>query len=205
MIGEERELPYERPPLSKDYLAGETPREEAQVKDAAFYAEAGIDLRPGERAESIDLAESRVILAGGEAEPFDRLLLATGATSRRLSLPGADLEGVHYLRDLGDADALREELAPGRRLAIVGGGWIGAEVAATARGRGAEVDLVERDGVTLERRPRRGARDPLRGPASREGRSRPGAASRSRASRATAGIEGVRLAGGEVVACDLRR
>jgi 3-phenylpropionate/trans-cinnamate dioxygenase ferredoxin reductase subunit len=149
LIGEERELPYERPPLSKGYLAGASPREEASVHPEDFYETNGIELRTGARVAAIDSAASSVALEDGGSVAYDRLLIATGAVPRRLPLPGIELGGVRYLRSLADADALREELSEGRRLAIVGGGWIGAEVAATARGRGAEVTVVERDAVML--------------------------------------------------------
>jgi 3-phenylpropionate/trans-cinnamate dioxygenase ferredoxin reductase subunit len=150
LLAGEAELPYERPPLSKGYLAGEAAREEARVHPEDFYEENGIDLRLGTRVASIDPARGAVATAAGEEIAFDRLLLATGAAPRRLPLPGAELEGVHYLRELADADVLRREITPGRRLAIVGGGWIGAEVAASARGLGAEVDVLERGAVMLE-------------------------------------------------------
>src|SRR6478672_5268766 len=106
LVGSEPELPYERPPLSKEYLRGEAPREKARVHDEGFYESRDIELRTGTTATAVDTAASEVELDGGERLRYDRLLLATGAEPRRLSLPGADLEGVHYLRDLNDADAL---------------------------------------------------------------------------------------------------
>jgi 3-phenylpropionate/trans-cinnamate dioxygenase ferredoxin reductase subunit len=150
LIGQESERPYERPPLSKDYLRGESPREKAYVHPAGFYGEHAIELRTDTTVERLDPAAREVELAGGERIPYTRLLLATGARPRVLPLPGADLEGVHYLRELGDADALAECLVPGARVVVIGGGWIGAEVAASARQKGVEVTILERAAVPLE-------------------------------------------------------
>ena len=143
LIGEEPELPYERPPLSKGYLRGESERSEARVHDEAFYVQSDVELMLGVRATGID-PEARVVqLAGRPGVRFDRLLLATGAEPRRLPIEGGGLAGVHYLRTLAQADALRAELTPGARLVVIGGGWIGAEVAASARALGVEVAIVE--------------------------------------------------------------
>jgi 3-phenylpropionate/trans-cinnamate dioxygenase ferredoxin reductase subunit len=202
LIGSEPEPPYERPPLSKGYLAGESPREEARVHDEGFYAEHGVELRVSTRVESIDPAGRIVTTGHGDEIPWDRLLLATGAASRRLPLPGVELDGVHHLRTLAEADSLKDDLGPGRRLAIVGGGWIGAEVAATARGLGAEVVLFERDPVML------GAvlGDEL-GALFEEMHREHGVTVRTEArvaGLAGAGrVEAVELDGGERVACDL--
>src|SRR4051812_36356730 len=146
LVGDEDELPYERPPLSKDYLRGESPREKAQVHDAGFYESHDIELLRGVRVEAIDPSAGSVTLDGGRGMAFDSLLLATGAEPRRLPF-----EGVHYLRSLDDSDALRERIRPGVRVAIVGAGWIGSEVAASARQLGADVTLVEMAEVPLER------------------------------------------------------
>lgn len=151
LLGEEPELPYERPPLSKGYLTGKTARSQIYVHDAAFYAEHDIEVRTGARAAALDLPSSEVALETGERLRFDRLLLATGASPRRLQVPGADLEGIHYLRDVADAGALRQSLAAGGRLVVVGAGWIGAEIAASARERGLEVTVVEPAAVPLAR------------------------------------------------------
>jgi 3-phenylpropionate/trans-cinnamate dioxygenase ferredoxin reductase subunit len=150
LAGSEPELPYERPPLSKDYLRGESPREKARVLPDDFYERHEIELRAGTTAERIDAGAREVSLSTGDRIPFDRLLIATGAEPRRLAVPGAELEGVHYLRDFPDADAIRAGLDRGGRLAVVGGGWIGAEVAASARQKGLEVTIVERSDVPLE-------------------------------------------------------
>ena len=152
LIGSEPELPYERPPLSKEYLRGEAPREKARVHDEGFYESHDIELRTGTTATAVDTAASEVELEGGERLGYDRLLLATGAEPRRLNVPGADLDGVHYLRDLNDADALAGLLAKGSgRVAVIGAGWIGSEVAASARTKGLDVALVEMADVPLQR------------------------------------------------------
>jgi 3-phenylpropionate/trans-cinnamate dioxygenase ferredoxin reductase subunit len=151
LVGEESFRPYERPPLSKGYLRGEQGFEDAAVHPAGFYAERGIELLTGTPAAAVEADERRVVLASGETLAYDRLLLATGAAPRRLAVPGADLAGVHYLRSVADADSLRQALASSPRLVVVGAGWIGAEVAASARQLGAEVTMVEVAGVPLER------------------------------------------------------
>ena len=151
LIGREPELPYERPPLSKDYLRGESPVEKARVHPEGFYEDNQIELRTGTSVEAIDPAAREATLSTGERVAYDRLLLATGAEPRRLSLPGSDLAGIHYLRDLADADALARRLEEGGRLVVIGGGWIGAEVAASARQKGLDVTIVEQTAVPLER------------------------------------------------------
>jgi len=150
LVGDEPERPYERPPLSKDYLRGDATRESVHVHEAGFYDERTIELRTGTPVTAIDVAGRSVTLGGRETLSWDRLLLAIGAEPRRLALPGADLEGVLYLRDLGDSDRLRAALAAGGRLVVVGAGWIGSEVAASARQLGLEVTLLERLAVPLE-------------------------------------------------------
>jgi 3-phenylpropionate/trans-cinnamate dioxygenase ferredoxin reductase subunit len=150
LIGSEPDRPYERPPLSKDYLRGEAEREAAYVHPADFYAEHGIELRLETTVAAVDLAAREVALASGERVSFTKLLLATGAEPRRLPVPGADLDGVHYLRDFRDSDALRGAIGGGRAV-VIGAGWIGAEVAASARQKGMDVTLVERLAAPLER------------------------------------------------------
>ncbi|SHN66599.1 3-phenylpropionate/trans-cinnamate dioxygenase ferredoxin reductase subunit [Geodermatophilus obscurus] len=144
LVGAEPERPYERPPLSKQYLLGTAGRDSAFVHDAAWYAEHDVDLRTGVRATRLDPAAHRVVLDTGEELAYARLLLATGASARRLPVPGEDLEGVRYLRTLADADRLTADLADGgRQLVIVGAGWIGLEVAAAARSHDNAVTVVE--------------------------------------------------------------
>ena len=151
LVGVEDERPYERPPLSKDYLRGEVGREKVYVHGEGFYAEQDIELVLGRSAVSLDTGRQEVALDDGERLRYDRLLLTTGAEPRRLSIPGADLDGVLYLRSVADSDALRERLDRGGSVVVVGAGWIGAEVAASARQRGLEVTVVEPAAVPLER------------------------------------------------------
>ena len=151
LVGSEDERPYERPPLSKDYLRGEVDREKVYVHDENFYAEHDIELRLGRTALSLDTANAQVELDDGEHLSYDRLLLATGAEPRRLSVPGAELDGVFYLRSVRGSDALRQRLDRGGAVVVVGAGWIGAEVAASARQRGLDVTVVEPASVPLER------------------------------------------------------
>jgi 3-phenylpropionate/trans-cinnamate dioxygenase ferredoxin reductase subunit len=143
LIGSEPERPYERPPLTKDYLRGESERDKDHVHEAGYYAEHDIELLTGTTATAIDPGASRVTLDDGRELRYDRLLLATGAEPRRIPVPGAELDGVHYLRTLADCDVLRERLDAGGRLVVVGAGWIGSEVAASARQRGLEVTLID--------------------------------------------------------------
>jgi len=151
LIGAEEERPYERPPLSKEYVRGEAGREKVYVHDERFYAEHDIELRLGRTAVSLDTASRELELDGGERLRYDRLLLSTGAAPRRLEIPGADLDGVLYLRSVQDSDALRERIDRGGAVVVVGAGWIGAEVAASARQRGLDVTVVEPSSVPLER------------------------------------------------------
>ena len=151
LLGAEPERPYERPPLSKEYLRGEAEREQPFVHEARFYAEHRIDLRVGENVVRLDPARRELALGSGERLGYDRLLLATGSAPRRLSIPGGELEGVRYLRTVGDSDALRARLDAGGRLVIVGAGWIGCEVAASARQRGVGVTVIAPHSVPFER------------------------------------------------------
>ena len=151
LIGAESLRPYERPPLSKDYLRGETEQEKVHVHSEAYYGEHDIDLRLGREVSRLDTGSREATLDDGETLRYDRLLLATGAEPRRLPIPGADLDGVLYLRTVPDSDRIRERLDRGGSLVVVGAGWIGAEVAASARQRGMEVTIVEPMSVPLER------------------------------------------------------
>jgi 3-phenylpropionate/trans-cinnamate dioxygenase ferredoxin reductase subunit len=144
LLGEEPERPYERPPLSKDYLTGAKPRDSVFLHDLKWYEEQSIELRTSTRAVGLDLPSREVRLHGGEAVTFDKALLATGSSPRRIQTPGSSLGGVHYLRRVEDSDALVAELSGGgRNVVLVGGGWIGLEVAAAARAYGNEVAVVE--------------------------------------------------------------
>jgi 3-phenylpropionate/trans-cinnamate dioxygenase ferredoxin reductase subunit len=151
VIGEETDRPYERPPLSKDYLRGEAGRDKVYVHSASFYADRDIELRLGRAAVSLDTASREVELDDGSRIAYDRLLLATGAEPRRLPIPGADLGGVLYLRSVEDSDALRTRLVAGGSVVVVGSGWIGSEVAASARQKGLDVTVLDPLAVPLER------------------------------------------------------
>ncbi len=151
LVGTEQELPYERPPLSKDYLRGESERDGMQVHDQAFYKDQEIELRLGTTATAIDAATGSVELGGGNPLRFDALLLTTGSSPRRLKLPGAELDGIHYLRTIADSDAIRARIARGGHLAVIGSGWIGSEVAASARQGGVEVTMVSDEALPIAR------------------------------------------------------
>jgi 3-phenylpropionate/trans-cinnamate dioxygenase ferredoxin reductase subunit len=151
LIGDEPERPYERPPLSKGYLAGKDERDKAFVHAADFYDSHDIELRTGAHVTAIHVPGLELVLDDSERIRFDRLLLTTGAEPRRLDLPGADLPGILYLRTLADSDALRAELERKPRVAVIGAGWIGSEVAATARDLGCEVTMVDMADLPLER------------------------------------------------------
>jgi 3-phenylpropionate/trans-cinnamate dioxygenase ferredoxin reductase component len=151
VIGAEAERPYERPPLSKDYLRGESERAGVYLQeDAGWYERHEVELRTTTSVESLDIGGRAVVLADGERIDYDALLLSTGAEPKTLAVPGADLEGVRVLRTLDDSDALRAVLDGGGRLVVVGAGWIGCEVAASARQRGMEVAVIEPQSVPLE-------------------------------------------------------
>jgi 3-phenylpropionate/trans-cinnamate dioxygenase ferredoxin reductase component len=149
LIGAETHRPYERPPLSKGYLIGKEPIDKAYVHSESFYAEHGIELRLGSPVRAIAREKHQLELDGGELVRYDKLLIATGASPVRLALPGDQLKGVHYLRSIEDSTSLREALSAGGAVVIVGGGWIGLEVAAAARGYGCPVTLLERQRAPL--------------------------------------------------------
>jgi len=143
LVGAEAELPYDRPPLSKQALKGEEDYASTYHHDEAWYADRQIDLRLGTRVDALDTAAHRVTLESGESLGYDKLLLATGSQPRRLDVPGADLPGVHYLRTLSDSQTLHDRFAAQPRVVVVGAGWIGLETAAAARLAGCEVTVVE--------------------------------------------------------------
>ena len=151
LVGEEPFRPYERPPLSKGLLRGESPEETVFVHPPGFYADNDIELRLSTEVESVDRAGRQVGLGTGERIGYDALLLATGAYPRRIGTPGADLPGVHYLRRLDDSIGLREAIRSSRSVVVIGGGFIGCEVAASARQMGAPVAVVEPAEVPFER------------------------------------------------------
>jgi 3-phenylpropionate/trans-cinnamate dioxygenase ferredoxin reductase component len=151
LVGEETERPYERPPLSKGYLGGKDPRDKAYVHDAEWYAKNNVELRLGSRATGLDTRARAVTLDGAETVPYDKLLIATGSRVRLLEVPGADHQGVHYLRTIVEADALLDALRTGSQVVVVGAGWIGLETAAAAREHGCSVTVVEMDTLPLRR------------------------------------------------------
>jgi 3-phenylpropionate/trans-cinnamate dioxygenase ferredoxin reductase subunit len=149
LIGDEPQLPYERPPLSKSFLRGESDLEAALVNPADFYGEHDIEI-VHDRAVAFDLVVRRIELASGSAIDFDNAVIATGAEPRRLAVAGDDLPGVHYLRTVDDAVRLREAVAGADRVAVIGGGWIGCEVAASIRQTGTNVVLIDRGSLPLQ-------------------------------------------------------
>ncbi len=151
LIGAEPERPYERPPLTKEYLRGESARAGTYVHPDGFYAEQEIELVTGVTVTAIEPGASTVTLSGEGSLRYDRLLIATGAVPRRIGVPGADLAGIHYLRTLADCDLLRERLAAGGRVAVIGGGWIGSEFAASARQCGLDVTVIDPQPLPNER------------------------------------------------------
>jgi len=159
LVGEEPQRPYERPPLSKEYLRGQIPQEKMFLQKPEYYGEKEIELRLGVRAVGLDPSAHELELEGGERLAYDKLLLTTGGRVRRLQAPGADpstgsgqgLEGVYYLRTVEESDRLAKELRPGRRAVVIGAGFIGAEIAASARAQGLEVTMLEMLAAPLER------------------------------------------------------
>jgi 3-phenylpropionate/trans-cinnamate dioxygenase ferredoxin reductase component len=151
LLGDEAEQPYERPPLSKAYLRGETDRDSLYVHQEGFYAAHGIELCTSTPVRSIDPATRQLELASGKRIGYQRLLLATGATPRRLPLPGADLAGIHYLRTRQDSDVLAAAAARAEHVVVVGTGWIGSEAAASIRQLGRDVTLIGPDTAPLAR------------------------------------------------------
>lgn len=151
LAGQEPHLPYERPPLSKDYLRGNAERSKIFVHDAGWYADHEVELRLGTAVTGLDRDARQVALSDGTRLGYDKLLLATGATPRRLTVSGAGREFVHYLRTVDDCERLRTTLSGAGRVAIVGAGWIGLESAAAARAAGVEVTVLEAERLPLLR------------------------------------------------------
>ena len=149
LIGDEPERPYERPPLSKDYLRGES-AERPYVHPESFYTDTEIELWTSTRVSAVNASLRELWLEGDQPLIYDRLLVATGAVPRRLEVPGAELGGIHYLRSLADSERIGERIERGGHLVVVGSGWIGAEVAASARQKGCEVTMLERASLPLE-------------------------------------------------------
>ncbi|HLG67337.1 MAG TPA: FAD-dependent oxidoreductase [Acidimicrobiales bacterium] len=202
LVGEEPVRPYERPPLSKSYLRGEADFAAAAVHDEGYYDERGIELRTSSVVTAFDPGAAEVTIGGTERLAYDRLLLATGAAPRRLAAPGAELAGVRYLRTVADADELRQAIAAAASVVVIGAGWIGCEVAASARQMGAQVAMVEMTSVPLER-----VLGPEVGTVYRDLHADNGVALHMGAGvdalLGSDAVEGVRLADGTVLAADL--
>ena len=184
LVGREPEPPYERPPLSKEYLRGEAKREDAYVNPVSWYEENGVELRTGTNVMSLDTEARTAKLQGGEEVEFEKALLATGANVNILRVEGAAQEGIHYLRAFGNSDGIREAAEGAERVVLIGGSYIGCEVAAslTAKGtavrdrddggRGALADLRRGGRPVVPRAARvEGGRDPRRGDARRRSRA----------------------------------
>ena len=151
ILGEESELPYQRPPLSKDYLAGKIGIEKTLVRPAEFYSSKNITVKLSTKVIEIDPDKRIVSTASSEEYPYDDLVIATGSRARELKVPGIDLNGIHYLRSLKDVNSIKNQMKTAKRLCIVGGGFIGLEVAAVARDVGAEVTVLEMESRILKR------------------------------------------------------
>jgi 3-phenylpropionate/trans-cinnamate dioxygenase ferredoxin reductase subunit len=151
VIGDEPIAPYQRPPLSKAWLKGEADAEALMLRPLSFYADQRIELILNVKVTGLDRAAKTVRLADGKTIAYDYLILATGSRARPLRIPGADLEGVLFLRSAADAEVLKAALGPGKRLAVVGGGYIGLEAAASGRALGADVVVLEREDRILAR------------------------------------------------------
>ena len=149
LLGEETERPYNRPPLSKDYLQGKSEKDKVYVHPKAWYAEHNIELRLDTHVTGLDLAAHHVTVTGGERIGYAKLLLATGSNVRRLNVPGAEFDGVYYLRRLADCEAIKAAFATAERVAIIGGGWIGLETAAAARAADCAVTIIEMGDLPL--------------------------------------------------------
>ena len=143
VIGEEDHLPYQRPPLSKDFLLEEYKPERVSLKKKEFYEENGVDLILGKRAESIDTILKEITLSDENKIRYNQLIIATGSRVRKLNVPGSDKKGIYYLRDLDDANALKQRLKKNKKMVIVGAGYIGLEVASVAASLGVEVTVIE--------------------------------------------------------------
>lgn len=151
ILGEEAQAPYQRPPLSKQYLSGEIGMDRVLVRPEKFYPDKNIDLHTETTVQSIDRKNKTVTTTSGDTYPYDKLLVGTGSRPRILNIPGSDLDGIHYLRTIKDVDAIREAMASARKLCIVGGGYIGLEVAAVAVTKGLEVTVLEMEDRILQR------------------------------------------------------
>jgi 3-phenylpropionate/trans-cinnamate dioxygenase ferredoxin reductase component len=151
ILGNETQPPYQRPPLSKQYLSGELGMDRVMVRPAKFYEDQDIALHTGTRVDSIDSSAKSVTTSSGDSYEYDKLLIATGSRPRILTIPGSDLPGIHYLRTIDDVDGIREAMLTAKKICIVGGGYIGLEVAAVAVTSGLQVTVLEMEDRILER------------------------------------------------------
>jgi 3-phenylpropionate/trans-cinnamate dioxygenase ferredoxin reductase subunit len=151
IVGDEAHIPYQRPPLSKAYLSGEQGIERVYLRPEKFYEDKNVTVKVNTSVTAIDTDARTVTTDAGEAIPYEKLLIATGGRVRKLSIPGSDLSGIHYLRTIADVDAIKEEFGEGKKLVIVGGGYIGLEVASVAVKYGLEVHVLEMEERILQR------------------------------------------------------
>jgi 3-phenylpropionate/trans-cinnamate dioxygenase ferredoxin reductase subunit len=151
IIGDEPHIPYQRPPLSKQYMSGDQGLERVYLRPEKFYADKDITVKVNTRVEKIDTAANTVTTDAGETISYEYLLISTGGRPRHIKVPGADLGGIHYLRTIADVDGIRDEMTKGGRLVIVGGGYIGLEVASVAVASGMTVDVLEMEERILQR------------------------------------------------------
>ncbi len=151
MLGDEPVIPYQRPPLSKQYLSGEQGIERVYLRPQKFYDDKKIEVRTGVTVDRMDRVAKTVHTSAGDTISYDHLIIATGSRARKLNIEGSSLGGIHYLRSVGDVDAIRSEMAPGKKLVIVGGGYIGLEVASVAVVAGLEVHVIEMESRILQR------------------------------------------------------
>jgi 3-phenylpropionate/trans-cinnamate dioxygenase ferredoxin reductase component len=202
MVGDEPIPPYQRPPLSKAWLKGEADADSLALKPLEFYADENIDFRPNVKAVKLERAARKVKLSDGAELTYDFLVLATGARAIALPIPGADLQGVMFLRTAADAEALKTTVGPGKRLAVVGGGYIGLEVAASGRALGAEVVVLERETRLLARVANEVLSEFFRSYHTQHGVTFELGASVTGFVGEGGKITGVQLADGRVIACD---
>ncbi len=203
LIGEEPIPPYQRPPLSKAWLKGEADAESLALKPLDFYAENEIDFRANSRAVGLDRATKTVQLSDGSSLTYDHLILATGSRAIHLSIPGSDLRGILALRTAADAEQLKRELGPGLRMAVVGGGYIGLEAAASARALGADVVVLERESRLLARVAGETLSNFFQARHEAQGVDFELGASVSAFEGRNGRVTGVQLADGRVIPCDL--
>jgi len=202
LVGEEPIPPYQRPPLSKAWLKGEANAEDLELKTASFYPEHDIDFRPSTRALSLNRGDKTVTLSDGSQVAYDALILATGARAIALPIPGSDLQGLLFLRTAADAEALKAAIGPGKRLAVVGGGYIGLEVAASGRALGADVVVLEKEERLLARVACETLSDFFRGYHEKQGVTFELGCSVESFEGKDGHVTGVRLADGRAIACD---